>query len=39
MKHFTVKSFICASVDQATPAVDAIKRDSFIADRKLDKTM
>jgi len=39
MKHFTVKSFICASVDQATLALDAIKRNSFIAVRKLDKTM
>ncbi len=39
MKHFTVKSFICASVDHAISAMDAIKRNTFMADRKLDKTM
>jgi len=39
MKHFTVQSFICASVDQTIPAMDAITRNTFVADRKLDKTM
>lgn len=39
MRHSTVKLFICVSIDQATPAVDAFKRNTFIADRKLDKTM
>jgi len=39
MKHFTVKSFICASNDQAVPAMDATKNNAFVADRNLDKAM
>lgn len=39
MKHFTVQSFICASFDQMTPAMDAIKASGVATDRKLDKDM
>jgi len=39
MKHFTVQSFICASVDRITPAMGANKHTSVIADRNLDKPM
>lgn len=35
MKHITVNSFICASVDQTIPAMGANKHTSVMADRKL----
>ncbi|EGA67334.1 hypothetical protein VIBR0546_01321 [Vibrio brasiliensis LMG 20546] len=39
MKHITVKSFICASVDQTISAMADSKRNAFGADRKLDNPM
>jgi hypothetical protein len=35
MKHITVQSFICASVDQTIPAMGANKHTPAMADRKL----
>lgn len=44
MKHTTVQSFICASVDHTMPAatfagLNATKCNWTVADRKLDKSM
>ena len=39
MKHITVQSFICASVDRFMPTNGTSKRTTAMADRNLNKHM